>query len=75
MRVPRKISFKYRPGLRRRRKSKVARVSGVRIDQPVACPSCGNAMRLSALWIFKCKQCAQELTAEEALTILEKADM
>jgi len=69
-----KIRFKLRPRLRRRpRKRKAARVPGVRIDEPVSCPSCGSQMRWSVLLTFKCKQSAQELTAEEALIMLEMA--
>jgi len=69
-----KITLKIRRRLQRRpRKRKVARVSNVSIDQPVVCPSCGNSMRLSELLTFQCKRCAQELTAEEALIILETA--
>lgn len=73
MRVQGKTVFKYRPKLRRRRSRKVARALGVRIDEPVGCPSCGNLMRLSELCTFKCQQCAQELTTDEALVILEMA--
>ena len=72
MRVRGKLGFKYRPKIPPRRKKKVARVPGVYIDQLVACPICGNAMQLSDLWTFKCRACVQELTADEALTILER---
>ena len=69
-----KIRFNYRPRLKRRpRKRKVARVSGVRIDEPVVCLSCGMQMRLSASSTFKCQRCAQELTGDEALLLLEAA--
>lgn len=73
MRARRKIRLKVRSRLRRRRKRKVARVREVSVDQPVACPSCGNLMRLSESWTFECKKCVRELTAEQALTILEMA--
>ena len=54
-----------------RRKGKVARVAGVRVDQLVTCPSCGDPMHLSELGMFSCKQCKHELTAEQALAVLE----
>ena len=74
MRMPRPTRFKYRPRLRPlRKKNKVARVTSVRVDDLVKCPSCGNPMKLSVLWTFKCKRCAQEITAEEALSNLDMA--
>jgi len=73
MRARGKLRFKYRARLRKRRKRKAARVVGVSIDQFVACPSCGRPMQLSELWTFKCTECSQEFTAEEAIKILETA--
>jgi len=64
-----------RPRLRRRRiaKLKVVRVATVIVDQLVACPSCGNTMRLSEARTFACKQCGREITADEASEALELA--
>jgi len=76
MRVRGKIKFKlkYRPKLQGGLKRKIARVSGVRIDQAVTCPNCGTPMLLSPKpSTFQCKRCARELTAEQALAILEMA--
>jgi tRNA(Ile2) C34 agmatinyltransferase TiaS len=73
MQVPGLKKFKFRAKVRRHRKSKVARVAGVRVDQQVTCPSCGGPMHLSELWQFNCEQCKQELSPEQALTILEMA--
>jgi tRNA(Ile2) C34 agmatinyltransferase TiaS len=73
MRVPGLRKFKLRAKMRRHRKSKVARVAAVRVDQQVTCPSCGGRMHLSELWKFNCEQCKQEITAEQAFAILETA--
>ncbi len=73
MRFPRRPKFKYRPRPRTLNKNKVALVTAVRVDGLVKCPNCGNPMKLSVLWTFKCKRCAQEITPEEALSILDMA--
>ena len=52
-------------------KAKVVRVATVIVDQPVACPGCGNPMQLSEAWTFACKQCGREVTAEEVSKALE----
>jgi tRNA(Ile2) C34 agmatinyltransferase TiaS len=73
VRVPGLKKLKYRLRVRGRRKSKVVRVAGARVDQLVTCPSCGQPMRLSELGKFTCGQCKRELTAEQVLTALEFA--
>jgi hypothetical protein len=73
MRVPGLKKLRFRAKVRRHRKIKVARVAGVRVDQQVTCPSCCGPMHLSELWQFNCERCKQELTAEQALAILEIA--
>jgi tRNA(Ile2) C34 agmatinyltransferase TiaS len=69
MRVPGLKILKNSARVRRDRKLKVVRVAGVRVDQLVTCPTCGNRMQLSEAWKFNCKQCMRELTAEQALTL------
>src|SRR5580692_6977530 len=71
MRVPGLAKLKHGARLRRPRKRKIARVAGVRVDQLVMCPSCGESMHLSELSTFTCKHCIRELTAEQALTLGE----
>ena len=73
MRVPGLNKLKRNVRVRRPRAHKAARVAGVRVDQLVTCPSCGNPMQLSDLWMFTCKKCRRELTAEQALTALDAA--
>lgn len=73
MRVPGLTTLKRRVRVRRLRTHKAARVAGVRVDQLVTCPSCGDPMHLSDLWMFTCKQCRRELTAEQALAALDTA--
>jgi hypothetical protein len=73
MRVLGLTKLKQSVRVRRLRTHKAARVTGVRVDQLVTCPSCGDPMHLSDLWIFTCKQCRRELTAEQALTALDSA--
>jgi hypothetical protein len=71
MRIGGLLKSKDRMRMPGRRKAKVARVTGVQVDQLVTCPRCGNPMHLSELLRFSCTQCMQELTAEQALTVLE----
>jgi hypothetical protein len=63
--------LKHGARVRRPRTRKIARVAGVRVDQLVMCPSCGEPMHLSELSTFTCKHCIRELTAEQALTLGE----
>ena len=71
MRVPGLAKLKRGERARRPRNRKIARVAGVRVDQLVMCPSCGEPMHLSELSTFTCKHCIRELTAEQALTLGE----
>ena len=73
MRVPGLRKLRFRAKVRRQRKTKVARVTGVRVDQQVTCPSCCGPVDLSELWQFNCQRRNQDLTAEQALAILEIA--
>lgn len=60
-----------RPGWRRKSGTKAKRVSGVVVDQTVFCPQCGDRMQLSHSHTFKCRQCGQEIAADDAIKILE----
>lgn len=41
-------------------------------DRLVACPTCGEPMRLSEMQTFECRACGRAVTGEEALTALEQ---
>src|SRR5579862_425722 len=76
VRIPGRIKLRYRLRSPNNRKiARVTRTTSVRVDQAVACPGCGNPMQLSDLWTFKCKCCVQELTADQALSILDMSSV
>ena len=49
----------------RNRKPRVPRVAKVLIDQLAACPTCGDAMRLTENHNFECKPCGLQVAPEQ----------